>query len=300
MAWRVVGALGAIVSAWAIAACGSDSDEMAEPPTRVVIETRDVNADRVAMRAPKTIPAGPAVIQLRNRGDMLHDAQLLRVDGDRTAQDIVTLLEQGDPEPKPDWAHPAGGVAATEPGETASVRQVLEPGTYFVADTQERPTGSVGKLTNAGKHGVARIEVTGDGDGELPATPATITAREYGFKTSGIVAGKNRVTFRNTGRQFHQVVAFPIPAGTPFGAGSDAVLRREAMTGWVPIDVPNERATTALEGGGAQITELTFRPGRYLLLCFVSDRDGGSAQWTLGMEAKLNVPPANDRSAAAR
>jgi hypothetical protein len=297
MSWRGMALLGALAAAATVAACGSDDGP--SPLTRIAIETTDPSSDRVAMRAPKTAAAGPVEIVLRNRGDMLHDAQLLRVDGDRTALEVAAMLEQSDAQSKPRWVHPAGGVAPTEPGETASVRQVLEPGTYFVVDTQERPTASVGKLTNAGKKGIARIEVSGDGDGELPKTPATIAAREYGYRTSGIVAGTNRVTFRNTGKQFHQVVAFPIPAGNSFRAGKGAVLDRELETGWVPVDVPNERATTVLEGGGEQVTELTFRPGRYVLLCFVSDRDGGSAQWTLGMASKLTVDASEPRAQAA-
>lgn len=297
MSWRGMALLASLAVAGAVAACGSDDGP--SPLTRIEIETTDPSSDRVAMRAPKTAAAGPVEITLRNRGDMLHDAQLLRVDGDRSELEVAATLENADPDPKPGWIHPAGGVAPTKPGETASVRQVLEPGTYFVVDTQERETGSVGKTTNANKRGIAKIEVSGDGDGELPDTPATITAREYGYKTSGIVAGSNRVTFRNVGKQFHQVVAFPIPAGSSFRAGKRAVLDREFETGWVPVDAPNERATTVFAGGGEQVTELTFRPGRYVLLCFVSDRDGGSPQWTIGMASKLTVDASASRAQTA-
>ncbi|HEX2161330.1 MAG TPA: hypothetical protein VHF88_05855, partial [Thermoleophilaceae bacterium] len=133
--------------------------------------------------------------------------------------------------------------------------------------------------------------VTGDdaGDRSLAATPATITAKEYGFRTSGIVPGRNRIAFRNTGSEFHQVVAFPIPRGRSFAAGRQAILDAHAETAWVPVDVPHERATTAIEGGGELVAELTFARGRHLLLCFVSDRAGGAAQWTLGMSAQLKV-----------
>jgi hypothetical protein len=166
---------------------------------------------------------------------------------------------------------------------------VLEAGTYVVADTQERVVPSGAHLTNATKRGVASFEVEGDGDGELPETPATIVAREHGYETDGIVAGANRVTFRNAGREFHQAVAFPIADDVAFGAGRRTVLEREAETGWVPIDVPHQRATTVVEGGREQVVEMTFDPGRYLLLCFVTPRDGGLPQWKLGMSSKLVV-----------
>jgi hypothetical protein len=67
-------------------------------------------------------------------------------------------------------------------------------------------------------------------------------------------------------------------------------IRPSFPTGWVPVDVPHQRATTVLEGGLAQVTELTFEPGRYVLLCFVSDRAGGAPQWAFGMSSRLDVP----------
>jgi hypothetical protein len=41
------------------------------------------------------------------------------------------------------------------------------------------------------------------------------------------------------------------------------------------VDVPHTRATTVLETDQAQVTELQLPRGRYLAVCFVSDREGG-------------------------
>lgn len=283
MPWRRAIAIAAIVAACYLVATSSDR------PPKVVIETNDLSPDELLMRVPSTVSAGLVEIELRNNGDMLHDAQLFRIDGDRTAGDVVSALEQSDNEPKPRWLHPTGGVAPTAPGETATVTQVLQPGTYYVADTQERKTASGGHLTNAAKRGIARIEVRGETGDELPDAAATITAREYEFDAERVEAGTNSVTFRNAGREFHQVAAFPIPAGVSWRAGRRAVLRRWGDTGWVPVAVPDEHATTVFEGGGEQVVEMTFEPGRYLLLCFVSDWTGGSPQWMSGMESRMTV-----------
>jgi hypothetical protein len=272
--------------------CGSNgAPATPTTPTRVAIEVADSGPYDVAMRAPGAVAAGPVEVELRNRGDTLHDAQLFRVDGGRTGADIVGALEDADPSPKPRWLNPAGGVAPTAAGETATVTQILEPGVYYVADTQERDDPSGGNLTNAAKGGIARIEVGGEVGGDLPDTPASITAREYGYDVEGIVAGPNRVTFRNAGRQFHQAVAFRIGDDVSYREGRRAVLERRGYTGWVPVDVPHQRATTVLEGGREQVTELTFEPGRYVLLCFVSDRAGGAPQWAFGMSSGIEVPP---------
>jgi hypothetical protein len=280
--------LAALAASCSAAACGDDGGD--QPPA-VTIETSDRGPNKVTMRAPRTVAAGLVEIELRNDGDTPHDAQLFRVDGDRTSADVVGLLEQADSAPKPRWLHPAGGVAPIDPGETATVTQVLEPGTYYVTDTQERTIASGGHLINAARGGVARLEVRGTSRDELPETAATITAREYGYDAEGFVAGENRVTFRNAGREFHQAVAFPVGDDVPYAEGKQEVLGRQQATGWVPVDAPDERATTVLEGGGEQIAELTLDPGRYVLLCFVSDRAGGGPQWAIGMTRKLEIAP---------
>lgn len=255
----------------------------------VLIETSDPSPDEVSLRAPATANAGLVEIELRNHGDTPHDAQLFRVDGERTAADVVAVLEGLDSDPKPRWLHPMGGVAPVAPDETAIVRQVLGPGTYYVADTQERVDPSGVKVTNAAKKGIARVQVEGDDAGRLPPTPATITARDDGFDISGIAPGTNAVTFRNAGGEFHQVIAFPLSRDPSYRVAKAILLGQQSTTGWVPVDVPHDRATTVLEAGDAQTTEMTFRQGRYLLLCFVSPRTGGDPQWKRGMTAELDV-----------
>jgi hypothetical protein len=261
-------------------------------PTTLTIETSDPSEESVSMAATDTVAAGPVEIELRNRGDTLHDAQLFRVSGDRPPADVMRMLEAGDSQPKPRWLDLAGGVAAVAPGETVRATLILEAGTYYIADTQERAVPSGGHVTNAVKGGISRIDVRGDSTGDLPDTPSTIVARDYTYRTEGIAAGRNRVTFRNAGRQFHQAVAFPIRDGVSFRSGKRVILERRQETGWAPVDVPHERATAVLSGGREQIAELTLDPGRYLLLCFVSDRFGGAPQWTLGMASRLDVVPA--------
>lgn len=293
MTWRrglaVVAVVAVAVAGYALA--GESEQGSSRGKSRLSIVATDAGPYDVSLRAPAEVDAGLVEIELRNRGATPHDAQLIRVEGSQTATDVVRMLEAPDPDPKPRWMRTAGGVAPVAPGETATVTQVLQPGTYYAADTQEPTLPSGGNLVGAASGGIARIEVRGDdGGAELPATAATIVAREYGFDSNGISAGANRVTFRNAGRERHQVVAFRVADGVPFRVGARAVERRRRDTGWVPVDVPSERATTVLDGGGEQVTELTFAPGSYLLLCFVNDRAGGYPQWTYGMRGRLDVP----------
>jgi len=269
------------------AACGggddASGDEAGGSPRSLEIVATDPSRDAVELRAPRTIEAGVTEIVLTNRGDALHDAQLLKVDGDRTAEDLVDdLLEAVDSVAKPGWAHPMGGVAALRPGESRAVVQVLEPGRYLIADTQERPTGKAFKATNALKGGIVELEVTGDGGGTLPRPPggASVTATDDGFETESVVAGVDRaVRFENAGKEWHQAVFFRVPKGESYEQAGRRLFDRRRDTGWVPVDVPAAQATAVLEGGGAQLVDLSLERGKYLIACFVSDRAGGASHF---------------------
>lgn len=264
-------------------ACGGGDEatgERSDTPARSLrIVATDPSRDKVELSAPTTADAGLTEIVLTNRGDVLHDAQLFKIDGDRTAKDLVNeLLEMADSAPKPKWAHPMGGVAALRPGETRGVVQVLAPGRYVIADTQERPTGKVFKSTNALKGGVVELDVTGDGGGTLPRSPggASVTATDEGFETEAVVSGVDRtVRFENAGKEWHQAVFFRVPTGESYEQAGQRLFDRRGDTGWVPVDVPAPRATAVFEGGGAQLVDLSLERGKYLIACFVSDRAGG-------------------------
>lgn len=57
-----------------------------------------------------------------------------------------------------------------------------------------------------------------------------------------------------------------------------------------PLDFENTVYTARIEGGARQITELDLdKPGKYALLCFVSDRKGGPPHVAQGMIAEVTV-----------
>ncbi len=278
-----------------LAACGSGDSP--DGRSSIVVEASDPG-EKMAIAAPASVDAGEVQVTLTNRGDTPHDAQLFRVDGKHSGQDVAMLLETADSAPKPGWLHLAGGVAPIDPGESGMVTAVLEPGTYYIADTQERETESGARITGAARGGIAKLEVEGEGGGRLPATPARITAKDTGFQTAGIRPGRNRVTFENRGKEPHQAVAFRVDDEVPFAKAEETLMTDKADIGWVPVDVPAARATTVLDSGGEQISEMTFEPGRYALVCFVSDRAGGPPHFQEGMVSELNVSSETARQGA--
>ena len=57
-----------------------------------------------------------------------------------------------------------------------------------------------------------------------------------------------------------------------------------------PLDFAHVAYTARIDGGSKQITELDLdKPGKYALLCFVSDRKGGPPHVAQGMVAEITV-----------
>jgi plastocyanin len=277
------------------AACGDDdpaSDGSSESSgaTKVTITTTEPSKGKVEVEAPKTIPAGVVELTFENAGKGPHDAQLIRVEGDHSAKETMEkTIASGEGKPIPDWITDGGGVGSTKPGETVTVTQVLEPGTYYLFDTENSGGGGEGE-PNAVNGGMAKIEVTGEsGGGELPATDATITAQDYSFEGEGVKPGVNRVTFANEGEQLHHLIAVPIEPGVEFAEVEKLFRSEEEPKGPPPVDFENGVGTAVIDGGQEQVVDLEFQKGKYALVCFITDRKGGPPHVAMGMISELDV-----------
>jgi hypothetical protein len=279
------------------AACGSDDDDSSgggsgsaetSETTAVTFETSEPAKGRVAIDGPQEIEAGLVEITLENTGKGLHDAQILRVEGDRTADEVISnSIDSPEGAPIPQWVTDGGGLAAVPGGESATVTEVLKPGTYYLLDS-ESAQGS--QQPNARKGGVAKFEVTGEAtSAELPETDATITAKDFSFESSGIEAGKNRLTFENTGKQLHHVLALPMTKGSTIEDVRKFATSEGQPQGPPPVDFENGVGTAVIDGGQAQVAELEFKKGKYALLCFITNRQGGPPHVAMGMVDELDV-----------
>jgi hypothetical protein len=273
-------ALGAL----GLAACGDDDDDGGgEGEAQALrITVADKGKGQSTLEAPTSANAGLVDITLENRGKRLHDAQLFRVAGGQTAAETIGALGQAlqAGAPLPDWLTYAGGVQATEAGASQTVTQALEPGTYYVGDI-EGTSGPPEPST------VPKIVVSGEaGDSELPESESTVRAFEYGFEAEGLTAGRNQVLFENTGGEPHHLEAFPLLAGSTI---EDVRAFVKTEKGKPPVNFDQPTVTTILEGGTSQLVTLDMDPGKYALLCFVSDRQGGPPHAVKGMVSQAEV-----------
>lgn len=275
-----------------LAGCGNNGETDVGEATgpSVVSLTVSKNGSTYELTAPATAEAGLVEISLQVQTPETeeHEAQLVRVEGDHTlAEALKVLSSDHGGAPTPSWLFAAGGVGSTKGGATATVTQILEPGTYYAFDVGEGEGDEVPSFAEQGA--TATFEVTGDvGDAKLPDADATVAAEEYGFTTEGLVAGVNRVRFDNTGEERHHILAIPYEEGATL-EDVKAFATSAPPDGPPPVDFSRALVTAVLEGGDSQIVELNLASGTYAFICFISDRAGGPPHAAMDMIDEVEI-----------
>lgn len=302
--WRrrfILPTLVAVAAGAFVAGCGGDDDEesaSSEPakPTVFAITATAEGENKKTLEFPSTVKAGLVTMTLKNTDTVPRSAGIVRLVGDHTVDDFRAAVEK-EAAPIPDWIEDGGGIATVQPGETASVTQVLAPGKYAIAD-DEQQEGEDGKsFADLGAKG--EFMVRGEAvEAELPAQPATLTATddgggdegEYGFEFKGLKAGTNQVRFENTGEQLHHALLFPIVKGKTLKDAEAAFMSDGPPEGPPPVEFDKGVGTQVIDGGIAQNVTLELEPATsYAVICFIQDRKGGKPHAAKGMIEELKV-----------
>ncbi len=271
-----------------LAACGS-SDDKSKTASLTVSETSPTKG-KFAFEGLKSIPAGPVKIEFSNdvKGKTEHELQLVRVTGNHTGADVLKLVMQ-DEGPTPEWLNAAGGVSATKAGGSGTTTEVLPPGKYYAFDTGG---GDENGPSPAEKGALAAFEVTGKAkSAELPKSTANVTAKdkgddEFSFETSGLKVGNNTLEFVNDSKkELHHVIGFPLLPGKTVADAKKAFASNGPPQGPPPVDFESGFGTSVLNQKTKEVTDLKIsKPGNYVLVCFLSDRDGkGKRHFAEGM-----------------
>lgn len=230
---------------------------------------------------PQSAETGLAEITLRNGGERESELQLIRVEGDRSAEEVIEVLGgvvQG--KPFPAWFFAGGGVGPTPAGQSRTATQALEPGTYYAFDLE----GSQGPPE---AKSIPALRVSGEeSDEELPEADATVSGFEYGFDAEELPAGRTEIAFENTGAQPHHLLASPLIGDSTV---EDVERFFKSEKGKPPLREKGTQTTAVIEGGEGQLVTLDLKPGRYALYCFISDRQGGPPHALKGMVDEVEV-----------
>jgi plastocyanin len=257
-----------LLAATALAACGDDGAQSL---------TFELSGGG-AITGPQSADTGEAEITLENNGKEDGELQLIRVEGDHTAEEVVQGLGNAmKGQPFPDWFFAGGGVSSTAGGESKTVTQVLEPGTYYAFNTE-------GSLPDA--KSVPALEVSGEATDEELGGDATVQAFEYGFNAEALPSGKTEITFENSGAQPHHLIASPA-IGDATAKEVETFFKEEK--GKPPLQEKGTQGTAVIEGGETQLVTFDLEPGRYILYCFISDRQGGPPHALKGMVDEVDV-----------
>ncbi len=229
-----------------------------------------------------------------NAGKEPHEAQLIRLEGNHTAEEALKLITSDDESaPTPEWLRAAGGVGSTGPGQTVTATLNLPAGKYVMFDNENMEGPS-----NATRGAMAEFEVTAGDEGDLPDSTATIVAAtddeadpENSFEVTGLKVGKNRLLLDNKGGELHHAIMFPIAEGKTL-ADVETFLNSEGQpSGPPPLDFESGAGTAVLDGDTSQVSDLTLRKaGTYAVICFLTDRDGkDKPHYARGMLEEVEV-----------
>lgn len=218
--------------------------------------------------APKTAKGGVVTVKLTNKGKKPHEAQLLRIEGDHTPQDVFKAFD--DDKNKNEWLRAEGGVGQVPPGGSGTATVALEPGRFMVADTGEED----------GPPAYTLLDVKGGATGSLPTTDTTVTASEVGddkykWKIDGpLNSGQSTITFKSEGKEAIHFLGAVQLVGNPSKKKVQKVLEQEGRSkGPKVIDERTFTTTAILDGEKSEVTQFTLaKPGKWVLFCPLPDR----------------------------
>jgi hypothetical protein len=263
-----------LIAVSSLAACGGDSEGSDEGSQKLTF-TLQGEGQGSRVTGPKDADTGLAEIALVNGSKKEGQVQLVRADGKHSDQEVADALKEAiEGKAFPDWFFAAGGVGSAPAGDLRTVKQVLQPGTYYPFNAQ---AGTV----------KPKFVVKGESsDTELEAD-ATITAVEYGFEAEGLSPGRSEVAYVNAGEEPHQLLIAPL-LGDSTAAEVESFFKEDGK-GKAPLDQKHVQSTTVIEGGESQLITLDLKPGRYVLYCFVGDRQGSEPHALKGQVDEVEV-----------
>jgi len=259
---------GMLLTGWAVRGQG-------EPEIREMT----VVSTEYGFSAPDTIDAGTIRIRLENRGRELHHLQLLRLEKGMTPEMVVEHASR-DEFVLPELVY-LGGPSIPGPGGSSEVTVELTPGRYLMVCYMS--TGKVAHLVMGMSHELI-VRPTPVPPAALPASDAQIWLTSYSFRlTPGLRAGKQTIRVENLTREPHEVDIVRIAEGHSYAD----VLTWLEKKGPPPFEPAG--GTMALSRGEVSFVTMDFKPGEYVLICFVPDSKDGRPHAAHGMVRSVRV-----------
>ena len=247
-------------------------------PVVIVVEASDF-----ALALPAQVPAGVVTFRLVNHGKEAHHAQVVRLEGGKTAGDFVRAFT--DTAAMPAWVRYLGGPVGTAPGQDRGSTTRLTPGRYAMICRVVSADG----VTHVMKGMIREFEVVERRDAvsdSFPTASDTVTLNDYGFAASRpLAAGHHTIRVENAGPQPHELVMLElIPGKTPADFAQWGLSGRHGPAPAAPVG-----GVEFLDQGAGGVFAVDLAPGEYGFICFVPDVKDGKRHFRHGMMSQFSV-----------
>ncbi|MBM4134108.1 MAG: hypothetical protein FJ245_10100 [Nitrospira sp.] len=240
-------------------------------------------AEEFSFTGPDRIDQGWRSIRLANHGRDIHQALFLKLPTNKTAEDFRSAIA-ADWSQLPSWIQRAGGVNSVPPGGEAWATILLEAGDYVVIcgipDVRGRPHVLHGMVRSL------RVSASVKQAPQPPLADVTITARDFSFSSDHpLRVGPQTVRMHNSGRQAHEIVFVQLASGA---------TTQDFLDAFVPGNPDNQAGrhiggVTGLAPGQEGFFSVDLQPGRYGLICFLSDPVTRTPHFAHGMLLDMDV-----------
>ena len=247
-----------------------------------------LTATEYSIRAPDTVPAGWTTLRLANHGKEVHYGHMVRLDSGRTVKELVDAYAEAirTSGPRPKWVTRFGGPGGAAPGDSASVTQHLEPGSYVwicpVEDSSGTPHFSRGEYR---PFVVRAADTVAARRAAAPTASAVIRLVDFGFSLdSSLTPGRRTIRVDNAGVEPHDLVMMKLAAGKTADDVRMALNpERARRADQAAQPAPSLESLGTPAGGIAAIApgmqtffEMDLTPGEYVMACMATAPDGRS------------------------
>ena len=263
-------------------------DSSVASPSPSTIHELTITATGQGWEAPESVPAGWTKITLVNQREGMRQTAFLRLDDDKTLDDVFAAIEAG-MAGNPPWMTAYGGVSSVMPGESKVVAANLPAGQYIVIDPVPEPDGIPGMAKGY------FIPLFVEESNVATAPPSSDLSLEmidyaFNFDFDAVTAGSHVIQVTNNGTQeAHEAVVVKLNEG----ASVEDFLA--AIAPGAPAGPPPGEfvaGTAAFESITENYLEVEFEAGAtYALICFLpSPLHGGQPHFMLNMVGQFVVP----------
>ncbi|HEV2124833.1 MAG TPA: hypothetical protein VGW38_18960 [Chloroflexota bacterium] len=226
-----------------------------------------------------TVPTGRVAFAFQNAMSQPFFAGMVRLHPGVTPAEFLATVE--DQEAALRLATAVGAPAFLAPEETQEIIYDLPAGSYLIFSFGEDGPESamVASFQAVPPAMIARP----------PATVGEIVMRDFSFQAPAIPAGTNTFRVTNAGSQLHHMIVARL---APDLTLQEALAMEEQ--GIDPVEaglVQPVKGLSELSPGQSAWPTLTFTPGNYAMICFITDPASGLPHVALGMAQEFTVAP---------